>query len=115
MRCPNCNQKVSKGETKCPSCGAPIKRSGRRTLGGAIFVILFVLIVSAVLIFFNLKGRGDLPAFNFDTIRSIFVKDKEAAEPVEEPEAADDPETAAEPEAADEQETAEEPEPAGEP
>ena len=95
----------------CPDCGTPIKRRGKRTLGAAIFVILFVLIVSAVLVFFNLKGRGDIPAFNFSTIRSIFVRDKEAPA---EPEASGEPETAAEPEAAGEPGEAAVPAPADE-
>ena len=128
MRCPKCGQEVARGQAVCPSCGSPVKKRGRRSLGGAIFVIFFVLIVSAVLIFLNLRSRGDLPELSFSNIRSLFVQDKAepaepaaepepepADEPTEEPEPADEPEPVEEPAPADEPEPAEEPEPADEP
>ena len=113
MICPKCGQELSRGQKVCPACGTPVRKRGKRILGGAIFVILFVLIVSCVLIFFNLKSRGDLPDFSFSSVRSLFVKEK-AAEP-ETPEPATESEPVGEPEPTAEPEPVEEPEPAGEP
>lgn len=100
MRCPKCGQELYRGQTQCPSCGSPVKKRRKGGLWGTIFVILFVLIVSCVLIFMNLKGRGDLPDFSFSSIRSLFVGDKgeasvpspaeEAQEPAVEPEPAEE-------------------------
>ena len=83
MTCKHCGQKLSKGQTVCPSCGSPVKHKNR-TLASALFVILFVLIVSLALIFLNLKSRGDLPELNLTNIRSLFVREK-AEEPAETP------------------------------
>ena len=115
MICPKCGQELSRGQKVCPACGTPVRKRGKRILGGAIFVIFFVLIVSCVLIFFNLKGRGDIPDFSFSSVRSLFVKEKaaepETPEPVAEPEVTEEPE----PEATEEPEPVEEPEPTEEP
>ena len=83
MTCKQCGQKLSKGQTVCPSCGSPVKHKNR-TLASALFVILFVLIVSLALIFLNLKSRGDLPELNLTNIRSLFSREK-AEEPAETP------------------------------
>ena len=115
MRCPKCGQELYRGQTQCPSCGSPVKKRRKGGLWGTIFVILFVLIVSCVLIFMNLKGRGDLPDFSFSSIRSLFVGDKGEASvpsPAEEPQEPAEPEPTAEPEpaeAAPTEEQAEEP------
>ena len=110
MTCKHCGQKLSKGQTVCPSCGSPVKRKNR-TLASALFVILFVLIVSLALIFLNLKSRGDLPELNLTNIRSLFVREK-AEEPSETPvlpdAEAEEAQEAAEPEPVPEETTAEE-------
>ena len=120
MKCPNCGQKIAKGQTVCSHCGSPVTKRKNRTLASTLFVILFVLIVSAALIFLNLKSRGDLPELSLSNIRSLFVREKaapaeETAEPVmtEEPEPTAEPEPAAEPEPSEVPEASAEPEPAG--
>ena len=110
MTCKHCGQKLSKGQTVCPSCGSPVKRKNR-TLASALFVIFFVLIVSLALIFLNLKSRGDLPELNLTNIRSLFSREK-AEQPAETPvlpdAEAEEPQEAAEPEPVPEEPTAEE-------
>lgn len=88
MRCKQCGQELAKGAVVCPSCGTPVKK-GNKTLLSIVLVLLFVILVSGALVFWNLQTRGDLPEISFSTIKSLFVKDKAPAEqpaPVEEAE-----------------------------
>ena len=107
MLCPNCQRELPKNAASCPYCGTTVKKRGKGALWGTIFVIFFVLIVSSVLIFMNLKFRGELSSFSFSSIRSLFVGDRAepseaepAGEPAGEPEPAEEP--VAEPEPAEE-------------
>lgn len=75
MTCKKCGAKLNRDVKTCPACGAPAPKS-RRGLWGTIFVILFVLIVSAVLIFFNLRGRDALPELSIDGLRGLFAREE---------------------------------------
>ncbi len=88
MRCKQCGQELVKGAVVCPSCGTPVKK-GNKTLLSVVLVLLFVILVSGVLVFWNLQTRGDLPEISFSTVKNLFVKDKSPAvepAPVEEAE-----------------------------
>ena len=116
MKCPNCGQKLAKDQTVCSHCGSPVTKRKNRTLASVLFVILFVLIVSAALIFLNLKSRGDLPELSLNNIRSIFVREKAApAAETSEPAATEEPEPTGEPEPSTEPEPTDAPEPSAEP